>query len=54
MSIKCITEIIKGWVSSNPSSEIETFIASRNPKNPADVENLIKQWNYSRERHWLQ
>ena len=53
MSIKNILETIKNWITPSPKSEIEMFIASRNPKNAADVEHLIKLWNYSQERCWL-
>jgi hypothetical protein len=31
-------------------SEFEMWIASRHPQNAADLENLIKQWNYRQFR----
>lgn len=53
MSIKQILNNFKNWLRASTASDIEAFIASRNPKNAADVEHLIKQWNYSQERCWL-
>ena len=53
MSIKTFVDTVKYWLRPSTVSEIETYIASKNPKNAADVEYLIKQWNYSQERYWF-
>lgn len=34
-------------------SELERFIISKHPKDAADVERLIKQYNYETTRAWL-
>jgi hypothetical protein len=31
-------------------SDVEQFIASKNPKSAADVEHWIKQWTYGKEK----
>lgn len=53
MSIKNTLDNLTKWLRYGPHTEIEAFIARNNPKNAADVEHLIKQWNYSQERCWL-
>lgn len=37
------------------SESLQNFIASRNPKTPADVEHLERQWLYSNRQggQWL-
>jgi len=37
------------WLSKPQISEIEYYIASRNPQTTADVEQLIKEFNYKRK-----
>ena len=32
-------------------SDVEQYIASKDPKSAADVEHWIQQWNYSNERY---
>ncbi len=34
-------------------SDLEEYIANHNPKNPADVERLIKEYTYGSLRVWL-
>jgi len=32
-------------------SEVEQYVDSKNPQNPAEVEHWIQQWNYSNKRY---
>lgn len=38
---------------SSIQSDLEQYIVSHNPKNPADVERLIKEYTYGTLRVWL-
>ena len=37
------------WLTQPQITEIEYYIASKNPKTPADVEQLIKEFNQKRK-----
>lgn len=37
------------WLTKPQISEIEYYIASKNPQTTADVEQLIKEFNYKRK-----
>lgn len=34
-------------------SDLERFIESKNPQNPADVEYLMRMWGYKNQGGWL-
>ena len=44
-----------GRIVKSPSiqSDLEQFIQAHNPKNPEDVERLIKEYTYGTLRVWL-
>ena len=37
------------WLTKPQLTELEYYVASNNPKNAADVEQLIKEFNYKRK-----
>ena len=46
MSFQSLLERIQELFPKKYQTEVEEFIASRNPKTTADVEHLIQQFNY--------
>jgi hypothetical protein len=44
----CMFKRIIEWLTKPQISEIEYYIASKDPKTPADVEQLIKEFNQKR------
>lgn len=48
MSFQTIVERLREMFPKQYQTEVEEFIASKNPKTTADVEHLIQQYNYRR------
>lgn len=52
INFETILERLQEMFPNQPKSEVEQYIESNNPKNPGDVEYLIQQWNYSKQKSW--
>jgi hypothetical protein len=46
MSFQTLVERLREMFPKQYQTEVEEFIASKNPKTTADVEQLIQQYNY--------
>jgi len=46
MNFQSLVERLREMFPKQYQSEVEEFIASKNPKTTADVEQLIQQYNY--------
>lgn len=50
---KKILQKILQWFTDRQINEIEQYITSHNPKNAADVDKLINDFNYKRHLNWF-
>jgi hypothetical protein len=50
IDFESLKERLKEMFPTQHKSDVEQYIESNNPKNPADVEHLIQQWNYSKHK----
>ncbi len=50
IDFKSLKERLREMFPTQHKSDVEQFIASKNPKSAADVEHWIKQWTYGKEK----
>ncbi len=46
--------LIKNWLHSQHQTDLDRYISSRNPQNPADIDILIKEFTYKTMNGWYQ
>lgn len=46
IDFESLKERLQEMFPNQPKSDVEQYIESKNPQNPAEVEHWIQQWNY--------
>lgn len=50
IDFESLKERLKEMFPNQYQSDIEQYIESKNPKNASDVEHLMQQWTYSKQK----
>ena len=51
VDFESLKERLKEMFPNQYESDVEQYVESKNPTNPAEVEHWIQQWNYSTNRY---